>query len=107
MRLRSLILLLPLVALAGCNGSGPKNDKRSATGEVLQGTTSDAMLPLGQLTSQPPLLPPTSKGPATPEQAADQNSRGTSAIDAGSAAPDEAATRAPATTPAAPASATP
>jgi hypothetical protein len=107
MRLRSLILLLPLIALAACNSSGPKNDKRSATGEVLQGTTSDAMLPLGQLTSQPPLLPPTSKGPTTPEQAADQNSGRPSAIDAGSGTPDHAATPAPAITPAAPASTAP
>jgi hypothetical protein len=97
MRLRSLILLLPALALAACNNSGPKNDKRSATGEVLQGTTTDAMIPLGQLTSQPPLLPPKGKGATTPEQAADQDN-GTDASDADSETPDDGAT-APTPTP--------
>ena len=104
-RLRSLLLLLPALALTACNNSGPKNDKRSATGEVLQGTTTDAMIPLGELTSSPPLLPPTSKGPATPEQAADQDN-GTSAVDVTSGTSDEAATPA-AATPTASTSATP
>jgi hypothetical protein len=104
MRLRSLILLLPALALAACNNSSPKNDKRSASGEVLEGTTSDSMLPLGQLTSQPPLLPPTSKGPQTPEQAADEDN-GTSAPDASSAGSGDAAP--PAATPTAATSAAP
>jgi len=111
MRLRFLALIVPLAVLAGCHNSAPKNDQRSASGEVLQGTTTDAMIPLGQLTSQPPLLPPTSKGPATPEQAADQDNGASSALDVDSGAPDEAATPAPAptstSTPAAPASAAP
>ena len=46
-RLRCLAVLVPLALLAGCNKSNPQNDKRSATGEVLQGTTTDAMIPLG------------------------------------------------------------
>jgi len=99
MHLRSLILLLPILALAACNNTGPKNDKRSASGEVLEGTTSDSMLPLGQLTSQPPLLPPTSKGPQTPEQAADQDN-GNAADDATSGASGDATTPAAAATPA-------
>lgn len=100
MRLRSFILLAPLVALAACNNSGPENDKRSATGEVLQGTTTDAMIPLGHLTSHPPLLP-ASKTATTPEQAADQDDGDTSAVNASSGAPGEAATPAPTGTPAA------
>ena len=106
MRLRSLVLLLPLLLVA-CNKSGPENDKRSATGEVLQGTTTDAMIPLAQLTSQPPLLPPTSKGPATPEQAADQDNGNTDAADISSGTSDQAATAAPSATPSAAPSAAP
>jgi hypothetical protein len=91
------------MALAACNNGSQKNDKRSATGEVLEGTTSDAMIPLGELTSQPPLLPPTGKGPKTPEQAADQASGSpldvTSASSGDGAAP--AATGAPAAAPSA------
>ena len=104
-RLRCLAVLVPLAFLAGCNKSNPQNDKRSASGEVLQGTTTDAMIPLGELTSSPPLLPPTGKGPATPEQAADQDN-GTSAVDVTSGTSDEAATPA-AATPTASTSATP
>ncbi|MGN6498778.1 MAG: hypothetical protein ACTHKM_01360, partial [Tsuneonella sp.] len=37
--------------------STPADDKRSAEGQVLGGTISDAMLPLDTVTSQPPLLP--------------------------------------------------
>ena len=100
MRLRSLILLFPVLALGACNNAGTKNDKRSATGEVLQGTTTDAMIPLGQLTSQPPLLPPTGKGPATPEQAADQDN-GPAATDADSDTADTGVAATPTTPPSA------
>jgi hypothetical protein len=72
MRLRSLILLLPLVLLAGC-GKSAENDRRSATGEVLEGTISDAMLPLDKVKSQPPLLSP-SQEKTTPEGAEDEQS---------------------------------
>jgi hypothetical protein len=106
MRLRSLILLLPALALVACNNSGPKNDKRSATGEVLQGTTTDAMIPLGQLTSQPPLLPPKGNGPTTPEQAADQDN-GAGASDTDGKTPNDGATATPTAPPSAAASAAP
>ena len=53
-----LPLLLPLLLLAGCGGDSTSDDGRSASGEVLEGTISDAMLPLATATSQPPLLPP-------------------------------------------------
>lgn len=91
---RSIVLVLPLVLLAGCHKQAPKNDRRSASGEVLEGTTSDAMLPLGQLTSQPPLLPP-SKKPTTPEAAADKGEPAAAA----SEAPAGDATAAPIPTP--------
>ena len=103
-RLSSLVLLVPLVLLAACHKSS-ENDKRSATGEVLQGTTSDDMIPLGQLTSQPPLLPHQGKAPTTPEQAADAGGVDVTEVD--SAASDGAAAPTPTPTPGAPASAAP
>ena len=57
--LRLLPLALPIALLAGCGDDAtPTDEARSASGEVLEGTISDAMLPLAIATSQPPLLPP-------------------------------------------------
>ncbi len=54
-----LAILLPIGLLAACGDGGtPSDDERSATGEVLEGTISDSMLPLATVTSQPPLLAP-------------------------------------------------
>lgn len=54
---KSMALALPVALLAACGGqdSGEADD-RTASGEVLEGTISDAMIPLDQLKSQPPLL---------------------------------------------------
>ncbi len=95
-RLRLLIVLVPLVSLAACHKSAPKNDQRSASGEVLQGTISDRMIPLGQLTSQPPLLPK-SGAPTTPEQAADQGVPAPTVSGTPGAEPSAAATAVPGT----------
>ena len=100
---RRLLLFIPLIALVGCHKSGPGNDQRSASGQVLQGTASDAMIPLAQLTSQPPLLQP-SKHPTTPEGAADQGKSDSGVADVSSEATGEAA---PAATPAPAASSAP
>lgn len=56
---RFLASLVPLALLAAC-GDEPAadGDGRSATGEVLEGTISDEMLPLDQVQSEPPLLAP-------------------------------------------------
>lgn len=103
-RLRLLVLLVPLASLAACH-KPPQKDQRSATGEVLQGTTTDAMIPLGQLTSKPPLLPQQAKAPTTPEQAADQDTDNTGTVDVSSETSSEPA--APAPTPTAAASVAP
>ncbi len=47
----ALLLALPL---ASCGGA--EDERRTASGEVLEGTISDEMLPLDTRTSQPPLL---------------------------------------------------
>ena len=68
MRLRSLIALaLPAVLLAGCGDGPAEDDDRTASGEVLEGTASDAMIPLEQVRSQPPLA----RDRATAEAAAE------------------------------------
>jgi hypothetical protein len=90
---RFLALLLPLVLLAGCNKPS-KNDERSASGEVLQGTISDDMLPLDKLKSEPPLLAPSARA-KTPEGVEDAASGEPDAADATSAEPGEPATPAP------------
>ncbi len=59
MTVKRLAVVLSAVALlAACNKSAPTNDSRSASGEVLQGTISDAMLPVDQVRSEPPLEDP-------------------------------------------------
>jgi hypothetical protein len=56
---KRLLLALPAVALlAACGGDAPANDSRSASGEVLEGTISDAMLPVDRVRSEPPLEDP-------------------------------------------------
>ena len=56
----ALVLAAALALLAACNKSPDTN--RSASGEVLEGTISDNMLPLDKVTSQPPLAAPTGSG---------------------------------------------
>ena len=57
MRLRSLrALAVPALLLAACGGEPPESDDRTASGEVLEGSLSDAMIPLDRLESQPPLM---------------------------------------------------
>ena len=59
------------ILLAACGGGDAENDQRTATGQVLEGSISDSMLPLETVRSQPPLAKVTgTPGPAatgTPE----------------------------------------
>jgi hypothetical protein len=56
---KRLILALPALALlAACGGEAPADDSRSASGEVLEGTISDTMLPVDRVRSEPPLEDP-------------------------------------------------
>jgi hypothetical protein len=67
-KLRPALLLAALALLAACNKSGDAN--ASASGEVLQGTISDDMLPLDKLTSEAPLAEPTAAASGKPGSAA-------------------------------------
>ena len=57
---KRLLLALPALALlAACGGSTPSgNDSRAASGEVLEGTISDDMVPVDRVRSEPPLEDP-------------------------------------------------
>jgi hypothetical protein len=58
LRLPRLLAAATLAALlAACNGDAPEEGE--ATGEVLEGTISDEMLPLDQVRSEAPLADPT------------------------------------------------
>jgi hypothetical protein len=54
MKARLLAAACCVLLLAGCGGKKDKADQRTASGEVLEGTISDSMLPLATVTSQPP-----------------------------------------------------
>lgn len=53
MKARLLVAVSLALLLAACGGHKEK-DQRTASGQVLQGTISDDMLPLATVTSQPP-----------------------------------------------------
>ena len=61
MKRSTLLLLAPLAVLAACKGQ-PKDSGGTATGEVLQGSASDAMLPVDTVRSQAPLAPKAAEG---------------------------------------------
>ena len=52
------LMMAPLALLAACSDDAPADDGRSASGEVLEGSISDAMLPVDRVRSQPPLEDP-------------------------------------------------
>ena len=64
---RLVLALLPLVLLAGCDREPA--EEGAATGEVLEGTVSDAMLPLDRVRSEPPLEDPEAFADAQSEAA--------------------------------------
>ena len=90
---RLLSALAPLALLAACNDE-PTDDGRAASGEVLEGTISDAMLPVDQVQSEPPLEDPEAFAEVQEEadEAAGDEAEGEEgeAADAGDAEGDEA-----------------
>ena len=55
---RPILVLSVLVLLAACGGEAPAEDGRAASGDVLEGTISDAMLPVDRVRSEAPLEDP-------------------------------------------------
>jgi hypothetical protein len=87
---RSLLATLMLgaaLALSACHHEGKGEDQRTAAGQVLSGSISDAMLPYDTVRSQPPLAP----AHAAANAATDAASAGSSATaaDANAAPPAE------------------
>lgn len=54
------VTVLSLLALGGCQKEEPKQTA-AASGQILPGSISDAMVPEDRLTSQPPLAPQTAR----------------------------------------------
>jgi hypothetical protein len=63
--------VLPALLLGGCNQKSAQG-ATTVSGQVLQGSTSDDMLPADSLTSQPPIMAPEpdKSGPASSSAAA-------------------------------------
>jgi hypothetical protein len=73
--IRCLTSIAAFGLLAACGGDAPppeSDDARTASGEVLEGTISDAMLPVETLKSQPPLARPSPSAGDTGESAANE-----------------------------------
>jgi hypothetical protein len=56
---RTALLFAVALGLAACKGENKGSDQRTAVGEILPGSASDAMVPYDSLRSQPPLAPST------------------------------------------------
>lgn len=74
---------LALLALSACGGDAPEEGAGATSGRVLPGSISDEMLPLDQVTSQPPLLAPEASPGGTGTPAADADTPEGEAADAG------------------------
>ena len=90
------IAALPL-ALAACQGEEKPAEAKTAQGEILGGSASDAMLPLDTVRSQPPLAPEATetakpgKGGKRSEAANEAGDTASEAAPAAAAAPEPAA----------------
>ena len=74
---RFAIIAAPLALLAGCGGGDEQPIAADEAVEVLEPAVSDAMLPLAELRSQPPLA-----DPEEAERAASSNEEDTDVADA-------------------------
>lgn len=94
-----LVLLALSLALVACSSEQKPAQKNTAGGEILEGSASDAMLPLDTVRSQPPLAPPpqasgkaaVKDGEEVTDDASDAPGEATGAV---SAAPSPAASAA-------------
>lgn len=96
--LRLVLILLAPLALSAC-GSGTdkkQKDQRTAAGEILPGSASDAMLPYDTVRSQPPLAPKDVAKPGAKGAVADEAEASASDAAADSAAAPPATAEEPA-----------
>lgn len=91
--MRALAVTIACVLLAAC-GSGSDDDQRTASGQVLEGSISDAMLPLDTVTSEPPFAKVSGSPGAASTEAAEPDAEVTDDAPEGEVVP-----AAPATTP--------
>ena len=68
--------LLGALTLAGCHRSAKSDDQRTAAGQVMSGSITDAMLPYDTLRSQPQLAPARAATDAPSAVAADSGADG-------------------------------
>jgi hypothetical protein len=87
--LRALCLAALPLALAACQGETAQQS--TAEGEILKGSTSDAMLPYDSVRSQPPLAPMPNASGRTDRKASDGGPEGTSTEGAEEAGPSATA----------------
>ncbi|NBC37833.1 hypothetical protein GTZ99_14860 [Novosphingobium sp. FSY-8] len=74
------VALCAVLAACGAKKDARQDDQRSASGQVLSGSISDAMLPYEATSSQPPLAPRVvHSGAAAAESAADDGATGDAA----------------------------
>jgi hypothetical protein len=95
----TLILAVSLTLPACGGGNDKKNDQRTAEGEILPGSISDAMIPYDTVRSQPPFEPKadaTSTAKGAPQSKTD--SAGGEAAAAPAETEDETPVEAPPTT---------
>jgi hypothetical protein len=97
---RPILILLPLALLAACKDEVADDSGRSASGEVLEGTISDAMLPVDRVTSEPPLEDPEAFAKAQERAAADSPAAAASPAAQGEGAEGGESEAAPAAEPA-------
>lgn len=75
-RSRLLIFLAIPALLAACRDEQPATEGAAASGEVLEGTISDAMLPLDTVRSQPPLAEPAAAARTRSDDGEDEAAEG-------------------------------
>lgn len=84
------LTLAALLLLSACGGEAEvstENDGREASGEVLEGSISDAMLPTDQVRSQAPQRAPDPAAPASGDSDAAAGEEGEAGAEAAEAAP--------------------
>ncbi|MGX7896586.1 hypothetical protein [Tsuneonella sp. HG222] len=80
-----------VLLLAGCNDTAPP-EEGGLKGEVLEGTISDAMVPLDQVRSRAPLAEPGGDGEGTSPAAPGRTSTQAAEVDAAQPTPEPAET---------------